>query len=364
MNAHQYCVIMAGGTVNRFWPISRANMPKQFVDLDVTGGTFVRRTYDRCKGIVPEENIVIVTLSRYADLVREQIPEMPEKNLLLEPYGRKTGPCVAYATYSILKRDPDAVMLIMPSDIFVRYGQVFRNAVSEALDYVAEHPVLMTMGLVPTSPDSNYGYIQVRGGRRASGDSGPLEVKTFMEKPEKDLAQVFCKSGEFYWNSGIFAWKASVVKEEMEHYIPEVTRLFAGWEDVLGTPIENEFIERVYTDCPKVSIDHGIMEKSAKVWMYPAEFGWMDVDNWTSLYEVYPGKDEGGNVTNSLKHNFDSASGNMVFCSDKKKLMAVKGLENFIVIDADDVLLICPKDDTSYRDFVSGRGMAGLDEFK
>lgn len=364
MNRHHYCVIMAGGTANRFWPISREDKPKQFFDIALSGDSFVRKTYERCKSLVPEENILVVTLSRYAALLKEQIPELPDENLILEPYGRNTAPCIAYSTYVLLKRDPEAVVLVTPSDLVVVNEDVYIRAVEDVMSHVSDNPVLMTLGLVPASPDPNYGYIQVRGGRNACDEGRPVKVKTFTEKPDVALAEVFCKTGEFYWNSGIFAWRASVIKEEMERYVPEITSLFAGWEGALGTPVEQEFIERAYTDCAKVSIDHGVMEKSANVWMYPAKFGWMDVDSWSSLYEAYPERDADGNVSNSGNRFFDSDRGNIILSHDSGKLMAIKGLEDFIVVDTEDVLLICPKDDDQYRDFMARRGLPGYENFK
>lgn len=369
MNSHYYCVIMAGGTANRFWPASREDTPKQFIDLSlvegpVAGGTLVSETYERCRALVPEENIIVVTLARYRDILKSQIPQLPDDNILCEPYSRKTAPCIAYATCHILKRDPEAVMLVTPSDLLVRYDSVYRDTIAKVLDYVTDHPVLMTLGLTPESPDPNYGYIQVRGGRNACEAGGPVEVKTFTEKPDPQLAEVFCKSGEFYWNSGIFAWRASVIKEEMERYVPEIMSLFSGWSGALGTTAEKEFVERAYTDCAKMSIDHGVMEKSTRVWMYHADFTWTDVNSWAALYAVASGKDAAGNVTNAGKHLFGSSRGNLVLSQKPDKLIAVEGLEDYMVIDTDDVLLVCPRDSARYREFITGIAMPGYEDYK
>ena len=259
MNHNYYCVIMAGGYANHFWPLSRESRPKQFLNIAGRGHSFVRDAYERCLGLVPQENILIITLSRYKDLVREQIPELPAENLLLEPYGRKTAPCIAYATYTLLGRNPEAVVAVTPADLLIPDEGLFRETLSRALDYAARNEVLATLGIVPSRPDTNYGYIQAVGGALARNDDKPVKVKTFTEKPDAALAQVFYQSGEFFWNSGIFVWQARVIEEEMRKYTPEITTLFQGWESALGSPAEEVFLERAYTDCTKLSIDYGVM---------------------------------------------------------------------------------------------------------
>ena len=218
--------------------------------------------YERCLGVVPEENILIITLGKFKDIINEQIPELPKENLLLEPYARRTAPCIAYATYTLLKRNPDAVMAATLTDIIVNDEQLFKETMTHALDYAEKNPVLVTLGVKPDRPDTEYGYIQAVGGKGACSSGDPVKVKTFTEKPDAEIADVFFRSGEFFWNSGIFVWQASVIKEEMERYIPEITRLFDGWEGALGSPAEEVFIERAYTDCIKLSIDYGVMEKN------------------------------------------------------------------------------------------------------
>ena len=253
-NLHRYCVIMADGI----------GSSRQY-----------KATYERFLSVVPAENILVITLARCAAEVRQQIPELPKKNLLLEPSARKTAPCMALAAYTLLKRDPEAVIVATPWDLVIRDEALFADTVKEAFTYVEEKDVLMTLGIVPKSPDVNFGYIQVREGRNAHLMAGPLQVKTFTEKPPLELAEVFVRTGEFFWNSGIFVWKAATICAEMARYIPEVTELFRGWETQIEDPA---FVERAYAECPKVSLDYGVMEHTDRAWLYPARFGWADIE--------------------------------------------------------------------------------------
>ena len=364
MDCNHYCIIMAGGTRSRFWPMSREERPTQFLDIAGGGMTFLRMTYERCAGIVPAENILVVTLDRYRDHVLGQIPELPEENLLLEPYGRNTAPCLTYAMYTLLKRNPDSVMAATPADLVISDGELFRETMRNAFDYAAENDVLMTLGVVPSYPDTNFGYIQVQGGRVDAFSDKPLKVKTFTEKPDEELAAVFCKSGEFFWNSGILVCRTGVIREEMERYLPEITSLFADWGKFIGTPGEEDFIRRAYTDCPKVSIDYGVMEKTDRAWLCPAKFGWSDINCWEALYRQLPHKDDGGNAVDTDKCLSDGNRDCLIVSRTPGKLIAVKGLENYIVVDTDDVLLVCPKDDKTFRDFISGLGMPDFEDFR
>lgn len=364
MRSNQYCIIMAGGHLNRFWPISREEMPGHFLDISGSGKSLVRMAYDRCVGIVPDSNILVITLGKYKDIVTKQIPELPEENILLEPYARHTGPCVAYTTYTLLKRNPKAVMAVTPADIIVKDEQLFKEALGNALDYAEKNPVLMTLGVKPSRPDTEFGYIQAVGGKVACMKNEPVKVKTFTEKPDREIAEVFFRSGEFFWNSGIFVWQASIIKEEMEKYIPEVTRLFDGWEGAIGTTAEEVFIERAYTDSVKISIDYGVMEKTDRAWVYPVNFDWSDINSWDSLYSNLPGKDANGNLSNTRSRILQKDHRNIILSSNKDKLVAIRGLEDCIVIDTDDVLLICPRDDRQYKELVTGTGMPGFDEYR
>ncbi len=254
MNKHRYCVIMADGS----------GTPEQ-----------LKMTYKRFERFLPENNILVITLDRFAQTAREVLPTLPQENLLVEPVGRKTAPCMAFACYTLLSRDPDAVVVATPWDLYIRDEALFAQTISDAFDYVEKNDVLMTLGIVPKTPDVNFGYIQVKEGRNAHLMAGPLQVKTFTEKPSAELAKVFVRTGEFFWNSGIFIWKASTICEEMEKYVPEVTELFRGWETRIT---DRAFIEQAYAECPKVSLDYGVMEHTDRAWLYPARFGWADIE--------------------------------------------------------------------------------------
>ena len=358
-----YCVIMAGGSGTRFWPVSRASKPKQFIDIADTGKTFLRQTYERFLQVVPQENILVVTAQRYAELVMEQIPELDSRNLLLEPYSRNTAPCIAYATYKLLQRDPEARVVVTPADHAIDNEELFAETIRKAFGYIAENDVLMTLGVVPTRPDTNYGYVQAIGGKEAYKSDEPMQVKTFTEKPDKDMATLFISTGEFFWNAGIFLWKASTIKSEMERHLPEVTGLFNGWEMALGSKIEGEFIARAFTDCPNISIDYGVMEKTERAWIYPVKFGWSDIGTWESLYTLQK-KDEDGNAIAVEKTLIEESKDTLVLSTDKGKLIAVKGLEGFMVIDTPDALVICPKDDRSFKDFISGIAMPEFEKYR
>ena len=361
---HCYCVIMAGGTGVRFWPVSRAAKPKQFLDVADTGKTFIQSTYERFLRVVPKENILIVTGDRYRDIVMEQLPDLAPENLLLEPYSRNTAPCIAYATYTLLKRDPQARMVVTPSDHMIDNEELFAETVRKAFDYIEENDVLMTLGVVPTRPDTNYGYIQAYGGSDVYKNDKPMQVKTFTEKPDRDLAKVFISTGEFFWNAGIFLWKAETIRKKMEKYLPEVTALFKGWENALGTSVEYEFIARAYTGCRNISIDYGVMEKTDKAWMYPVKFGWGDIGTWESLYNIIPEKDANGNAVSAEKTLIENTRNVLVVSPEKKKLIAIKGLEDYMVVDTEDALVICPKDDKKFKDFISGLGMPEYEKYR
>lgn len=363
-NRNCYCVILAGGYGTRFWPISKTTMPKQFLDVADTGKTFLRQTYDRFKSIVPEENILVVTGTRYSDIVKEQLPELDENNLLLEPYSRNTAPGIAYATYALLKRNPEANVIVSPSDHIIYNEDVFAETISRAFGYIQEKDVLMTLGIVPTRPDTNYGYVQAYGGREAYRNNEPLQIKTFTEKPDRDLASIFISTGEFLWNAGIFLWKAQTIKNEMEKHLPEVTNQFKGWEAAIGSKIEQDFINRAYTGCPNISIGYGVMEKTDRAWIYPARFDWQDIGSWESLYNFLPDKDENGNAIGAEKVLIEGSSEVMVISPERKKLVAVKGLENFMIIDTEDVLVICPKDDRKFKEFISGIAMPEYEKYR
>jgi len=353
---------MAGGIGSRFWPISRADMPKQFLDFSILGRSFLRRTYDRMKVIIPEENILVITLERYREQVRTHLPELREENLLLEPYNRNTAPCIAFATYTILQRDPDAVCVVTPSDHAIARHAVFNKTLRAALDYAADSSALITLGVVPSRADSNFGYIQMASQSKAGE---PVKIKTFTEKPDPELARVFMDTGEFLWNSGIFVWRADAIRKELERHAPEITHLWKDWREVIGSDGLMGFLERIYPDMPRISIDYAVMEKTDNAWVYPAEFRWADIGNWESLYDYLAYHDDDGNALNrTARRLLKDCSGNIVYSTRDDKLLAVRGLEDFIVVDTEDVLMICPRDEAKLKDFLSQLAMPEYEEYR
>ena len=313
--------------------------------------------------IVPEENIIIVTLKKYREMVKEQIPEIDDRNILLEMYNRNTAPSITYASYHILQRDPEAVMVCTPADHVINGADLFCDTLTRAVNYAYEHEALITIGVVPTRPDPNFGYIQAVG-PQTPGKS--LKVKTFTEKPNSELAQVFIDSGEFLWNTGIFVWRASVIRKEMEFHAPEITKLWKGWEKVLGTKEEQAFVEKIYaSDYPRISVDYAVMEKTDKARVFPAAFEWADIGNWNSLYDYLSTHDISGNSSHIQgKAILRDCSDNVIYSSTTGKLTAIRGLEEYMVIDTDDVLLICPRDEERLKEFLSQLALPEYEEYR
>ncbi len=364
MNQHRYCVIMAGGAGTRLWPMSRNDKPKQFLNVMDTTKSFIQVTFDRYKKIVPEENIIVITNKKYADLVREHLPNLDEKNLLLEPYSRNTATCITYSTYTLLKRDSKANIVVSPSDHLILDETEFVDTINKAFEAIEENNVLMTLGVIPQRADTNYGYIQATGGKAALLNGVPVPVKTFTEKPNKELAEILISTGEFFWNAGIFVWRGETIKEELEKHHPEVRQLFRGWENALGSPLEQDFILKAYSDASNISIDYAVMEKTDRAWIFPVKFDWADIGSWDSLYESSPDKDSKGNVCFSKKKLLEDTLDSMIVIDDKKKLVAVKGLENYIIIDTEDVLVICPKDEKKFKEFVANIAMPEYEKYR
>lgn len=358
MNNNNYCIIMAGGVGSRFWPLSRNAYPKQFLDILDLGKSFLQLTFERFANIVPAENIIVVTAEQYEDLVKKQLPQISRDNVLLEPYKRNTAPCIVYATYKLLARNPDATVVVAPSDHFITGEVNFQETISCALEYASKSNDLFTVGIKPTRADTNYGYIQInKGDHKIINEHSAYSVKTFTEKPNAELAKVFLETGEFFWNSGMFIWNLKAIKNEMEKYLPEVTELFKGGEEYYYTPQEVQFIQKVYADCPAISIDYGVMEKTKKAWVFLSNFGWSDVGTWNSIYERSPNKDLSGNIIKADEAMIDNVTNTIVQVKNKEKLVVVRNLDNFMVVDTDDVLLVCPKSDQAVKDIVTDLGI-------
>ncbi len=338
LNKDNYCVIMGGGIGSRFWPFSRKTLPKQFLDFFGTGRSLLQQTFDRFNKIIPTENILIVTNAIYADLVKEQLPELKDDQILLEPARRNTAPCIAWASYHIRALNPNANVVVAPSDHLILKESEFLEAITNGLSFVAHSDKLLTLGIKPNRPETGYGYIQID---EHMGDAF-YKVKTFTEKPELELAKVFVESGEFYWNSGLFMWNVNSIIKAGENLLPELASKLAD-ERVYGTSQEKAFIEERFPTCPNVSIDFGIMEKAENVYVALGDFGWSDLGTWSSLYELSD-KDEDNNVTlkgTSLLYN----SKNNIVAMPEGKLAVVEGLDGYLIAESDNVLLICPKDE-------------------
>ncbi len=337
IDKHRYCVIMCGGIGSRFWPYSRSSRPKQFIDFLGTGRSLLQMSYDRILPIVSKENVLIVTNEIYAPLVREQLPELSEDQILLEPARRNTAPCIAWAAYHIAAKDPQASIMVAPSDHLITREALFEKAIIDGFEFVEKNNALLTLGIKPTRPETGYGYIQV--GQPVEG--GFFKVKTFTEKPKLELAEVFVESGEFFWNSGIFLWKAHNIIEELKQHAPDVADVFESGKGAYGTPAEREFINRAFPGCVGISIDFAVMEKSRNVFVECVSFGWSDLGTWSALYDNSP-KNRDSNVTQNCNVLAYNAEGN-IFAVNGEKLIVVDGLKDYIVADSGDVLLVCPK---------------------
>lgn len=327
---------MCGGIGSRFWPYSRTNRPKQFIDFLGTGRSLLQMSYDRILPIVPAENIIVVTNELYAPMVKEQLPELPDRNILLEPARRNTAPCVAWAAYHVAARDPEASMIVTPSDHLITRDREFESSIVRGFEFIESHDALLTLGISPTRPETGYGYIQV--GEEVA--DGIRKVKTFTEKPDLELAKVFIDSGEFFWNSGIFLWKASTIMDAFRSLAPDIAAVFEAGKQHFGTSDETEFIAHSFPSCMSISIDFAIMEKASNVYVEVVNFGWNDLGTWSALYDNSP-KNRDGNVTQRCSVLSYNSSGN-IFAVNGEKLIVVSGLKDYIVADAGDVLLVCP----------------------
>jgi len=336
---------MAGGIGSRFWPYSRKSKPKQFLDFFGMGRTLLQQTFDRYSKIVPEENIFVATNSQYKDLVKEQLPQLNQEQILLEPARRNTAPCVAWASAHISKMEPDANIIVAPADHLILKEGEFIEAIMKGLDFVAQSPQLLTLGIKPNRPETGYGYIQVAD--KKQGDF--YKVKTFIEKPQLEFAQVFIESDEFFWNSGIFLWKASTILEAFHAHMPDM------YEKIMND-------DKDFESWPNISIDYGIMEKADNVYVQLCDFGWADLGTWGSLHEASP-KDLQKNVIingNTLLYDCN----NNIIAMPKGKLVVLQGLEDYLVADTDNVLLICRKDDeNTIRRYVNDVQIKLGDEF-
>ncbi len=340
MNKHHYVAIMAGGIGSRFWPKSRAGYPKQFLDILNTGKSLIQWTFERYAAFVPAENIFVVTADEYKDIVAEQLPAIPVENILCEPSRKNTAPCVAYIAFKLAEKDPEAAMVVAPSDHMILDGETFTRIATKALDFVGANDAFITLGIKPSNPNTGYGYIQHE--MTHSGVDDIFKVKTFTEKPNLELAKTFLASGDFLWNAGIFVWKAKDVVAAFKEHQPEMFELFDNEKAHFNAATEKEAIDRIYPLCTNVSIDFAIMEKANNVFVIPSSFGWSDLGTWTSAYDNLE-KDYLGNAVASNNVIIIDSTKCMV-SAPHEKLLVLQGMDDFIVVDTPDALLICKKD--------------------
>jgi len=337
MNKNYYAILMAGGVGSRFWPVSTTEFPKQFHDMLGSGDTLIQKTFSRLSKLIPIENILILTNEKYNDIVLEQLPMVKQEQVLLEPAMRNTAPCILYASLKIKKLNPDAVMVVAPSDHWIEDETAFTENLQQCFDFCAKENALMTLGIQPTFPNTGFGYIEYD-----KTDTNPIKkVNQFREKPDYETAKSFLKSGNFLWNGGIFIWSAKAITEAFEKFQPQMNALFQKGFETYNTDSEMDFINDNYADAENVSIDYAVMENAKNVYVLPATFDWNDLGTWGSLHEKLDKDDFNNAVVNAtvLLHN---ASNNIISTS-KDKLVIIDGLQDYIIVDKDNILLIYPK---------------------
>ncbi len=346
-NNDVFVVIMAGGIGSRFWPYSRNDYPKQFLDILGTGTSLLQMTYDRFQAICPKENIYIVTNDSYDKLVKEQLPDIQEDQVLLEPQRRNTAPCIAFASYKIREKNRNAKIIVSPSDHAIFKVGAFVETVRTALSASDAADKLITIGIKPNRPETGYGYIQYH-----SDEDSPInKVKTFTEKPQLELAKKFIDSGDFVWNSGIFIWHVDAIIKAFESHLPEISEIFEEGKKTFYTPQEDNFVKNAYSQCKNISIDYAVMEKASNVYVVLGDFGWSDLGSWNSLFEIRE-KDENHNVVEGNLLAYDSTE--CIVKGPNDKLIIIHNLNGYLVADCDNVLLICRKDEEQkFREFVS-----------
>ena len=341
-NKNHYCVIMAGGIGSRFWPLSRTEKPKQFVDILGVGKTFIQMTFERFASFIPKENFVVVTGEVYKAFVLEQLPHLSEHQVLLEPARRNTAPCLAYAAYKLKKQNPDAVMVVTPADHLILDTVTFADVMQQSLRHAEDHSHLLTIGITPSFPSTGYGYIEVEDTTQSFS-----KVTSFKEKPDYDTAVQFIEDGNYRWNSGMFVWSVKAIDAALQQYLPVVSQLFQDAQKYYYTPDEQENVNEVYLQSESISIDYGIMEKADNVYVTSADFGWSDLGTWTSLYEQSK-KDDRDNVLSGSDILATDTTNCFVKQLNTDKRVVVDGIKDLLVVDTPDVLLICDRTDEDH----------------
>ena len=337
MNKNYYAILMAGGVGSRFWPVSTAEFPKQFHDMLGAGSTLIQKTFSRLSKLIPEENILILTNEKYNDIVLEQLPMVKQKQVLLEPAMRNTAPCILYASLKIKKMNPNAVMVVAPSDHWIEDETAFSNDLKSCFDFCSSENAMMTLGIQPTFPNTGFGYIEYD-----KNDKNPIKkVNQFREKPDYQTAKNFLEAGNFLWNGGIFIWSVKTILEAFGKFQPQMNALFLEGLESYNTQDEKAFIEANYELSENISIDYAVMENAVNVYVLPATFDWNDLGTWGSLHEKLD-KDENNNSVVNANVVLNNSNNNIISTS-KDKLVIIDGLEDFIVVDKDNILLIYPK---------------------
>ena len=357
--SNNYVIIMAGGIGSRFWPMSRKSFPKQFHDVLGRGKSLIQETFERFIRFIPASNIYVVTNDSYYDLVKEQLPQLSDDQILLEPVGRNTAPCVAYACFKISQKDPYANYVVAPADHLIEKEDVFIENIQRGLKAVSENSIIMTLGITPTRPDTGYGYIQYI---EDELDMGYYKVKTFTEKPKLEIAEQFIASGDYLWNGGIFLFSTYTIQKAFQDYLPDMAELFSEIGGKYYTDEEQAAIRRVYEMCKPESMDYGIMEKADKedmVYTIPSDLGWSDLGTWGSVH-ANSEKDESGNARHGTVLLFDSRD-NVIHCENDQKIIVANGIDGLIIVDTGDALLVCKKNDEQFIKKIVGelKGVAG-----
>ena len=334
-----HLVIMAGGIGSRFWPMSTPQCPKQFVDVLGCGRTFIQLTVDRFKGVVPAENVWVVTSEAYRDIVAEQLPDMPKGNILLEPCRRNTAPCIAYVSWRIKLKDPKANIVVSPSDHLVLNVPEFQRVISSALQYASETDAIVTLGMKPTRPETGYGYIQTDLSAACERNKEIFRVDAFKEKPDLKTAQEYVKKNNMLWNAGVFVWNINTIINALRVYAPQINGIFEGMQNVLGTKDEQAAIRERFPQCENISIDYAILEKADEIYCFPASFGWSDLGTWGSLRENTV-QDAGGNAVIGNNVKLYETKNCVVHVAQERRVV-VQGLDGYIVAEKDNTLLIC-----------------------
>lgn len=337
MNKNYYAILMAGGVGSRFWPVSTVDFPKQFHDMLGTGDTLIQKTFSRLAKLIPAENIFILTNEKYNNIVLEQLPMVKQEQVLLEPAMRNTAPCILYASLKIQKQNPNAVMVVAPSDHWIEDEVAFTDNLKQCFDFCSSENALMTLGIQPSFPNTGFGYIEFD-----KSDSNPIKkVNQFREKPDYETAKSFLVSGNFLWNGGIFIWSAKAIIDAFSEFQPQMNQLFLSGLEKYNTNSEKEFILENYAKAENISIDYAVLEKAKNVYVLPATFDWNDLGTWGSLHEKLH-KDENNNAVVNTTVVLENASNNIIR-SKGKKVIVIDGLNDYIIVDNEDVLLIYPK---------------------